>query len=120
VIFDMASVDLGTFEAGKNFHIEVVDGRWGASLLVSPDPDAEPELPEGRAAALLVYDLWSDPDALHPINAERPDLVKTYREFLQTQWAAHQALARQVGAAGGEVALTPEQLETLRSLGYIR
>ena len=120
VIFDQArTVDLANPDI-HHFHIEVVDGRWGASLLVPVDPRAEPQLPDGRSAALLVYDLWNDPDALTPINDERPDLVGKYREFLEAQWEAHQALAHHVGTAGEEVPLTPEQLGTLRTLGYIR
>ena len=67
-----------------------------------------------------LIDLWADPNTLNPINEERPDLVEKYRRFLKDQWAAHQALAQHVGAAGDEAALTPEQLETLRSLGYIQ
>jgi arylsulfatase A-like enzyme len=120
VIFDQArTVDLADPDI-HHFHIEVVDGRWGASLLVPVDPGAEPQLPEGRETALLVYDLWTDPDALTPINAERPDLVEKYREFLEAQWEAHEVLAQHVGTAGREVPLTPDQLETLRALGYIR
>jgi arylsulfatase A-like enzyme len=102
------------------FHIEVADGRWGASLLVPMDRGAELELPAGRVAALQVYDLWEDPNTLTPINEERPDLVEKYREFLEAQWEAHRALAQHVGTAGGQVPLTAEQLETLRALGYIR
>jgi hypothetical protein len=102
------------------FHIEVADGRWGASLLVPPEPGTPLELPEGREEALLIYDLWEDPNALTPINEERPDLVEKYREFLEVQLAAHRALAQHVGKAGREVPLTAEQLETLRALGYIR
>jgi len=98
----------------------VADGRWGASLLVPADPGEELELPEDRMAVLQIYDLWDDPNALTPVNAERPDLVGKYREFLEAQWAAHQALAQHIGAAGKTVALTQEQLETLRALGYIR
>ncbi len=55
---------------------------------------------------------------LSPGNEKWPDLVKKYTAFLQAQWKAHQALAQRF-TPGGEVALTPEQLETLRSLGYI-
>jgi arylsulfatase A-like enzyme len=120
VIFDQRGVSPGTNREVDAFHIEVVDGRWGASLLVPAEPGAELELPESRIAALQVYDVWRDPNALSPINDDRPDLVEKYRELLEAQWAAHRALAEHVGRGGGESALTPEQLETLRSLGYIR
>ena len=39
--------------------------------------------------------------------------------FQEAQWEAHQALAQRF-TSGGEVALTSEQLETLRALGYIQ
>ncbi len=96
--------------------IEVIDGRWGASLEINPDPEQEPE--EQRPVPLLVYDLWADPLCLHSLHEARPDLVEKYTVFLEAQWEAHQALALRF-TAGGEVALTPEQLETLRALGYI-
>ncbi len=56
---------------------------------------------------------------LQPVPEEHPDLVEKYTAFLRGQWKAHKALATQF-TAGDEVALTPEQLETLRSLGYIQ
>ena len=56
---------------------------------------------------------------LNSLHEERPDLVEKYTEFLEARWEAHQALAQQF-TRGGEVALTPEQLRTLRALGYIR
>ncbi len=68
---------------------------------------------------LLLYDLWNDPFAVHSLHDERPDLVEKYTKFLEAQWEAHQALAQQFSRSG-EVALTPEQLETLRALGYIQ
>ena len=63
--------------------------------------------------------MWSDPWALHPINEQRPDLVQKYTAFLEDQWKSHQALAKRF-TSGGQTALTPEQLQRLRALGYIR
>ena len=129
--------------------IEVLDGRWGASLLIDPslqhgdealvDPilrgaegvvlrghrdwpapesRAWEDLPE-RIPRLLLYDLWNDPYTLHSLHEERPDLVEKYTAFLEAQFEAHQSLA-QLFTRSGEVALTPEQLRTLRALGYIQ
>jgi arylsulfatase A-like enzyme len=98
--------------------IGVVDGRWGASLLVNQEP-APPE-ENGRAAPLLVFDLWNDPNLSHSLHEERPDLVEKYTEFLEAQWAAHQALAQRFTRSGEGAVLTPEQLRTLRALGYIQ
>ena len=97
--------------------IEVVDGQWGASLEINPDPDT-PEA-RRRPSPLLLYDLWNDPMALWSLHEERPDLVEHYTAFLEARWEAHQALAQQF-TPGEESPLTPEQLRTLRSLGYIR
>ena len=97
--------------------IEVVDGRWGASLEINPDPDTAED--ERRPVPLLLYDLWTDPMAFWSVHAEHPDLVEKYTTFLEEQFAAHQALAARF-TPGGQVVLTPGQLERLRALGYIR
>ena len=98
--------------------IEVVDERWGASLEINPISD--PKDPgDRRPAHLLLYDLWNDPQCLNSLHEERPDLVKKYTEFLEAQFAAHQALAQRF-TSSGETALTSEQLRTLRALGYIQ
>ncbi len=96
--------------------IEVVDGRWGASLEINPDPDQPPE--SRRPVPLLLYDLWNDPFAVWSVHEEHPDILAKYTKFLEAQWEAHQSLA-QFFTPAGSVALTPEQLETLRALGYI-
>ena len=102
-------------ETGE-FHgqIEVVDGRWGASLRINP-PD--PERPR-RPTPLLLYDLWNDPMCLHSLHEERPDLVEKYTAFLEAQFEAHQALGQYFTPAE-DVVMTPEQLDMLRALGYI-
>ncbi len=94
----------------------MIDGRWGASLEINPDPDEEEEQ---RPASLLLYDLWNDPHALSSLHEERPDLVEKYTKFLEAQFEAHQLLAQQF-TPGEESPYTPEQLRTLRALGYIR
>ncbi|MEE9263608.1 MAG: sulfatase [Vicinamibacteria bacterium] len=116
--------------------IEMVDGRWGASLLINPSPDErrmdlrghrEPPLPGSKAwedvpesvPRLLLYDLWNDPAALHSLHEDRPGLVQKYTRLLEKQWAAHQALAKRF-TRSTESPLTPEQLRTLQSLGYIQ
>jgi len=96
--------------------IEVVDGRWGASLWIGPEAEDEDRR---RPMPLLLFDLWNDPWCLSPVNEQHPDLVEKYTAFLEAQWEAHQALAQHF-TPGGDVELTPEQLETLRALGYIQ
>jgi arylsulfatase A-like enzyme len=109
VILDEFTTDPATGQLRGR--LEVVDGRWGASLWIGP--------PDGRPWPLLLYDVWADPFALHPVNEQHPDLVKKYTTFLEETWKDHQLLAKQF-TPGAKVALTPEQLERLRALGYIR
>jgi arylsulfatase A-like enzyme len=118
VILDEFYVDQQTGELGG--FIEVIDDRWGASLIIGhPVQGNGRVVTEGRPVPLLLYDLWNDPECLNSLHEERPDLVEKYTAFLEAQFEAHQALA-QLFTPGGTVALTPEQLRTLRSLGYIR
>ncbi len=114
VILDYFRADSAT--GALRGQLEVVDGRWGASMHIGPPP-VDPA--RRRPWPLLLYDVWADPWALHPINEQRPDLVKKYTTFLDDTWKDHQALAKQF-KPGPKVALTSEQLERLRSLGYIR
>ncbi len=118
VILDEFYVDWDTNELRGI--IEVVDGRWGASLEINPNPDEEEVPPERRRPVpLLLYDLWSDPYCLRSLHEDRPDLVEKYTQFLEAQWEAHQALAQRFTKTG-ETPLTPEQIRTLRSLGYVQ
>jgi arylsulfatase A-like enzyme len=134
VILDEFRVDEATGELVGN--LEIVDGRWGASLEIGPvPPGADPTrgrhaVPAGGrwgavhpffadAPRLLLYDLWNDPFALHAVNEEQPELVERYRERLLEQWAAQRALAGRFSEAG-DVALSPEQLHQLQALGYVR
>ncbi len=121
VLFDQFELDGATGELQGV--VEVVDGRWGASLWIGPELDDPEEwgwgITDRRPMPLLLYDLWNDPWCLSPVNEQHPDLVEKYTAFLEAQWEAHQALA-QLFTPSESVALTPEQLETLRALGYIQ
>ncbi len=116
VILDEFDVDVETGELRGV--IEVIDGRWGASLEINPDPEQPPD--ERRPSPLLLYDLWDDPYTQRSLHEERPDLVEKYTEFLEAQFEAHQALAQRFTRSRQDSPLTPEQLETLRSLGYVQ
>jgi hypothetical protein len=110
VIFDRFDRDETSGELSG--HSEVIDGRWGASLAIGDEQGS-------RTAPLRLYDVLEDPMALHPVNDEHPDLVAHYTDVLTHQFEAHQLLARRF-MPGGAIELTAEQLETLRTLGYIR
>jgi arylsulfatase A-like enzyme len=115
VILEIVSKDADT--GALSGAIEVVDGRWAASLWIGPA--GTPGTWSGRPVPLLLFDWQNDPNALHLTNDQRPDLVQHYTEFLEQQWSVHQLLAKRFTAAG-TVELTAAQLETLRALGYIR
>jgi arylsulfatase A-like enzyme len=134
VILDEFRIDDATGELIGN--LEIVDGRWGASLEIGPareggDPTLgrhsvpvggrwgkeHPDFP--AVPSLLLYDLWSDPFTRRAVNEEHPELVEKYRAVLLEQWEAHRALAGRF-TAGEDATLSPEQLQQLRSLGYIQ
>ncbi len=100
--------------------IEVVDGRWGASLSIDPRPDDQKTPREkSRPASLLLFDIWHDPYCVNSLHQERPDLVEKYTKYLEQVWKGHQALAKNF-TRPGKMPLTSEQIENLRSLGYLR
>jgi arylsulfatase A-like enzyme len=121
VILDEFSVDQETKDLRGR--LEVIDGRWGASLEINPWPPDEDEDEEDaqwrRPVPLLLFDLWNDPFCLKSVHEEHPELVEHYTSFLEEQWEAHQALA-QYFTRSDDVVLDPAQIETLRSLGYIQ
>jgi len=106
VIFDEMNVDPRTHQLSGA--IEMIDGRWGASLGIATD-----------GPRLLLYDLWNDPLCRRSLHAERQDLVKLYSGRLERIFREHRALAKQFPRSG-EGALDTRQLDTLKSLGYIR
>ncbi len=109
--------------------IGVIDGRWAASLLLQ-DQRAIPQesLPRHgdgmsahvrRTEKLLLWDRGEDPLMARSVHEDHPDLVAYYQTMLEEQLEANAAIARLFGG-GGDVELSPEQLEILRTLGYIR
>jgi arylsulfatase A-like enzyme len=64
-----------------------------------------------------LYDLGADPGELR--DRSEPDDARA-REMLERMNAALRSMAAHGGERGGEVELTPEQLERLRSLGYVQ
>jgi hypothetical protein len=67
---------------------------------------------------LLLYDLETDPHCLRNVNEAHPDKVAEYTARLRELWSEHQALARSFEPALPRVA-GDEQIEALRTLGYI-
>lgn len=115
-------------------HIELIDGRWAASLEVMPKTlksiaketksletaggwrAARPHRP--TTPRLLLYDLETDPFCTSNVNASHPDRVEQYTRRLEALWAEHQGLAAGF-QTGGTGTMDEKQLEALRLLGYI-
>ena len=133
VVLDEFRVDEATGEMIGN--LELVDGRWGASLEIGPvPPGADPG--RGRHAVpaggrwgavhpffadvprLLLYDLRNDPIATRAVNDEHPELVERYRTRLLALWDEQRALAERFHETGGGVPMSPEQVQQLEALGY--
>ena len=114
VIFDEFEVDHNSGE--YRGRIEVIDGRWGASLQVNPDPEKPEEI---RPVPLVLFDLWTDPECLDSLHEERPDLVEKYTRFLEERWQMHQTLGKRFPRLGASP-LSPDQLQTLQALGYVQ
>jgi arylsulfatase A-like enzyme len=133
VILDEARVHEATGEMIGN--IEVVDGRWGASLEIAPPLGGDGShgrhaVPAGgRWAAvhpcfddtprLMLHDLSDDRCARRAVNDAHPELVEHYARLLNERWEAHRILAQRYDELT-DVALTPDQLEQLQELGCIR
>lgn len=107
VILDELTLDPKTKE--RSGALEIVDGRWAASLALGKE-DLEPHF--------FLCDLWDDPYCRKSLHQERPDLVKKYRAVLERTLREHVKLGKGY-TRKGEGALNAEQLNTLRSLGYI-
>jgi arylsulfatase A-like enzyme len=131
VIFDEFRVLSESGELVGN--LEILDGRWGASLELSttdarpremgrhpaPAGGRWPAKPFPEVPSLLLYDLWHDPLALSHVTGEHPERVESSLRRLWELWRAQRALAQRFQAGEAE-ALSPEQLESLRALGYIQ
>lgn len=63
-----------------------------------------------------LYDVSRDPQERHNRVFEHPDVAERYRRALEPQLAA----LMHTGAGGVAPKLTPEQLEALKALGYVR
>ncbi len=113
VVIDELTLDAKTGE--PHAIVEIVDGRWGASLEIWKKAPGE----EAGDAPFLVYDLWNDPWCLKSLHKERPDLVKKYTAILERISREHRALAKKFPREKEGGALGSEQLQTLKSLGYI-
>ena len=63
--------------------------------------------------------MWNDPRFMSPVNDLHPDAAAEYLALLEDRWESHKQLA-QLMQSGATAILTPEQLDTLRALGYLR
>jgi len=96
---------------GKIGEIEIVDGRWGASMAI----DSQNE----DRTRLMLFDLRLDPNCLEPVQDRWPSIANGYRRKLMDILGHHRALAKALVAHRQNV-LDDQQLDRLRSLGYVR
>jgi len=115
VIIDEFNGDQDTGELSGD--IAMIDRRWIAWGHIPMRSEDTPE--EKKQPPITLYDRWKDPFHAGSVHEERPDLVEKYIRLIEAQWEAHQALAQQFKRSE-DSPLTPEQLRTLRSLGYIQ
>jgi arylsulfatase A-like enzyme len=115
VIIDEFYGDSDTGELSGD--IAMIDRRW---IIWGQIPMRSEDAPEGKKQPpIWFYDRWKDPFHVGSVHEERPDLVEKYIRLIEAQWEAHKALAQQFRRSE-DSPLTPEQLRTLRSLGYIQ
>jgi arylsulfatase A-like enzyme len=122
VILDEFNVDAET--GALRGQIELIDGRWGASLEVNPAESVDiggvgAKTDERRPVPLLLYDLWSDPYTLESLHEERPRLAEKYRRLLEARLREHLSQGERF-TQSENVAVTSDQLRALQSLGYIQ
>ncbi len=113
-------------EFGLNSHtgilsgrIQAIDERWIASLRIELDTKSGKLLEEDKSQRFYLADRWIDPHYGGNVREKYPDISEKYINFLKKKWHEHQELAKFFSRSKQE-SLTPEQLETLRSLGYIK
>ncbi|MCC6846892.1 MAG: sulfatase [Deltaproteobacteria bacterium] len=66
------------------------------------------------SGATMLFDLATDPGEQTDVSRGRPELVEAFRADLEEFAKKHAA------TGGSSVTLTPEQIERLKSLGYVR
>jgi hypothetical protein len=135
VILDEFRVDEPTGAYVGN--LDVVDGKWGASLEIGPVPDgADPtrgrhDVPAGgrwgsvhpftpELPRLLLYDLENDRFATKDVNDAHPDLVAKYQSLLEEHWKGEpgprSALPGRVARARHAGAARAAQVARLRAV----
>lgn len=99
--------------------------EWAFAAAVRHDPrivsvqDSRYKLirePAARPARLLLFDLEADPGETRDLSGERPEILKRLRKALDRQMMKLEKTGTLLEARGD---LTQEEVEKLRSLGYI-
>ncbi len=109
--------EIVTFGGETRHAISVIDGRWGATTRFGPPLTSANYV--SQPWPVLLFDMWSDPMCIAPVNEAHPDLVKKYTAVLDDIRKDHETLAT-LFKPGAKIELSPAQLERLRALGYIR
>jgi hypothetical protein len=99
--------------------IQAIDERWIAGLGINLNIESGKTSEGDESLRFYLADRWIDPHYGGNVRKMFPDISKKYINFLKKKWREHQELAK-LFSRSDEESLTPEQLETLRSLGYIK
>jgi arylsulfatase A-like enzyme len=99
--------------------IQAIDERWIAGLGIKLNIESGKTSEGDESPRFYLADRWIDPHYGGNVRKKYPDISEKYINFLKKKWREHQELAK-LFSRSNEGSLTPEQLETLRSLGYIR
>ncbi len=100
--------------------MRAIDERWIANLFsINFQPQPGVEVSPSRQRRGRLRDRWADPYYGTSLHEKQPELMEKYTELLEAQLEENRALAERF-TPGEESPLTPEQLRTLRALGYIQ
>jgi arylsulfatase A-like enzyme len=111
--------DLNSHTGIFSGRIQAIDERWIASLRIELDTKSGKVLGEDEFQRFYLADRWIDPHYGGNVKEKYPDISEKYLNLLKKKWREHQELAKRFSRSS-EKSLTAKQLETLRSLGYIR
>ncbi len=105
----------------KDANLEAyVDDRWKIIVEIPKKSDWSGEGPRPERTKTLLFDRQKDPDELHDVSRENPEVVERMTARLDDALrAAREAAKLYDAAADQKLDLSEEEIENLRQLGYV-